>query len=87
MSIDIDEFSPEDMLQGLIDAHYLTEEEAEKIEKRADRRSSTSLTFDIEAQSRDELEIARDMMRIGKRIEALIHLERFLGREWIGVLQ
>lgn len=82
---DLDDFSEEQMLQGLIDAGWITENEAEVITARKaadDKRTAIKIAGD-----EDELQEARDNLRRGNKSEAFIHLERFLGREWSGLLQ
>lgn len=83
VDIDISEFDAEQLLQGLIDAGWLTGDEAEAIEARG-RDRSKALSFLGGADT--EFEDARWHLSNGRRREAAVHLERFLGREWIGVL-
>lgn len=82
--LDLDEFTAEQLLQGLIDARYLSEQEAEAIKMRKAKGDKPSFPKDADAAELDE---ARDFLLRGNRSEALIHLERFLGREWSGMLQ
>ncbi|KAA0684569.1 hypothetical protein DTW90_36125 [Neorhizobium sp. P12A] len=83
-NVDLDDFSEQQLLQALIDAKWISEEEAEAIEKRSASKSPVSIFV---SSYDDELSEARSNLRRGHRSEALIHLERYLGRDWIGVLQ
>lgn len=86
-SVDIDlsdEFSCDQLLQGLINANWLSEAEAEAIQKRAATKEKASVIF--AGSDADEIAEARSCIVRGQKIEALIHLERFLGREWSGRL-
>lgn len=88
ISIDVDayldEFREEQLLQGLIDAKWISEQEAEAIRLRKATDDKRSV---FQSSDADELDEARDNLRRGRKTEALIHLERFLGREWSGLLQ
>jgi hypothetical protein len=83
-------FSGEQLLQGLVDENWLSEKEAESILNRQPRIGNPWLlekpkvldpTPDVE-----ELSTAREDLAVGRRFDALVHLERYLGRDWIGVL-
>jgi hypothetical protein len=80
--IDLCDFEPAQLLQGLIDAKWLTEEQAEAVRRQASQPGGIDSSPFIES----ELDMAADEMRCGRKSEALIHLERYLGREWIGRL-
>ncbi len=80
----LDDFDELQLLQALIDAKWLTENEALAIQKRAATKEKANVFASADA---DELLEASDHLRRGNRHEALIHLERFLGRDWIGALQ
>lgn len=84
VDVELDDFSNEELLQGLIDSKWVTETEAEAIRIRSSKCASSSIFKSTDAE---ELDSARDELLRGRRSEALIHLERFLGREWQGVLQ
>jgi hypothetical protein len=84
VDVDLDDFSGEQMLQGLIDAKWLTAEEASAIYARAS--SSTTTSIGLVDRQADDLNDAQRFLRMGNREEALVYLERFLGREWIGAL-
>lgn len=84
-TVELDEFSEEQLLQALIDSRWISETEAEAIQKRAAVKEKTNVFFSSPEAS--ELEEANDCLRRGNRREAIIHLERFLGRGWIGELQ
>lgn len=81
VEVSLDEFSDEQLLQGLVDSKLITEPEAESILRRA---SITGLFRDRLLE--DEFSIALHEITVGRRHEAMIHLERALGREWIGRL-
>lgn len=86
VDVDLEEFSPEQLLQELINREYLTEELALAI---VAGRKDTAATAGIKARlssNRADLEHAEDEIRRGRRNEALIHIERYLGREWTGQL-
>jgi hypothetical protein len=87
VSVDCDlaDFSEEQLLQGLIDAKWVTEQEAEALRLRKAKDEKTPVVF--AGTDVAELDEARDFLRRGNRSEAVIHLERFLGREWSGMLQ
>lgn len=80
----LDDFDELQLLQALIDAKWITEGEASVIQKRAATKEKANVFNSTDA---DELLEAGDHLRRGNRHEALIHLERFLGRDWIGALQ
>ncbi|MGO8242993.1 hypothetical protein [Rhizobium johnstonii] len=82
--IDLADFEEVQLVQALIDAKWLSEEEAEAIEKRASLKETRNIFVN---SVDDELDEARTQLRRGNKSEALIHLERFLGRDWIGELQ
>jgi hypothetical protein len=88
--VDLDDFSEKQLLQALIDASWISEEEAEAIETRSSAKGAKAAIGTLEkaaALDDDELYEARTQLLRGNRSEALIHLERFLGRDWIGTLQ
>lgn len=82
---DLDDFTEDQLLQGLIDANWLTEDEALVISTRAATKAKTPLQYG--GHQADDLYEASRCLRAGRRSEALIFLERFLGRDWIGMLQ
>lgn len=88
VEVSLDEFDETQLLQALIDAKWIDEKEAEAIEKRASRTAvdSGKSIFSANVADAEELSEARDNLRRGRKAEALIHLERFLGREWSGML-
>lgn len=83
VDVDLDEFDELELLQGLINAKWISETEAEAISKRAKTRDVKAIPMDADGA---ELSCALDCIRIGQKHEALIHLERFLGREFMGRL-
>jgi len=87
VDIDLEEFDREELLQGLIDANWITETEAEAIRLRAATSEKGAVLTDGSGPRAEEILEATRNLRCGRRSEALIHLERFLGRDWIGVLQ
>ena len=82
IDVDLDGFDVEQLLQGLIDSHVLTEAEAEMIAARKPGAAANTLVLG----EPDELSEARWHLAGGRKGEAVIHLERYLGREWLGVL-
>lgn len=87
VDIELNDFDKEQLLQALIDANWLTEEEAAAIALRASRKSKEKIPVVPDAALSEEYQIACDEMRSGRRHEAIVHVERYLGREWIGKLQ
>lgn len=83
--VDLDDFSEEQLLQALIDSKWISEDEATAIQKRAATKERGSIFAN--GADADELHEASAYLRRGNRHEALIHLERFLGLDWIGELQ
>lgn len=86
VDIDISEFAPEQMLQGLVDAKWLSSDEMHLIAKRAEDREKQPLRFSYGPLDLDEVDFAAAEIAAGRRAEALIHIERALGSNWIGVL-
>lgn len=86
--VDLSEFDQEQLLQALIDAEWVTEAEAAAIAERArsGERLEAKAAIKPPPFPPEELEAAGEELRCGRRVEALIHVERFLGREWAGVL-
>lgn len=85
IDVDLYEFSVAQLLQGLINTGSITEDEAEAIQNRPSSEEKTRVL--AAAPVDEELQIAKDCLRRGTRSEALVHLERFLGRDFVGVLQ
>lgn len=81
-----DDFSNPQLLQGLIDAEWISEVEAEAIATRAAAKEKAAKVLEIPHDGRADLTIATDYLRRGLVGEARIHLERALGRDWFGVL-
>lgn len=89
VDVSISEFDEAQMLQGLIDAGWLSDNEAEKIKARAEAKGKSDVLIaglPGEAFDPDEMIDAYEHARRGNRMEALLHLGRALGREWYGVL-
>jgi hypothetical protein len=85
VNVDIDEFSETQMLQGLIDAGWISDDEAAAIQTRATGAPSTQpLSLGATTFKPDEIEMAADEVARGRPREAIIHLERAFG--WIGRL-
>lgn len=81
--VELSDVDKDSLLQALVDANYITKEEAEAISNRATKKSP----FHIEdVFLADELERARFYARIGRKSDALHHVENYLGRDWIGLL-
>jgi hypothetical protein len=87
VDIELDDFDKEQLLQALIDANWLSEEEATAIALRASRKSKDKISVISDGAISEEYQIACDEMRSGRKHEAIVHVERYLGREWIGKLQ
>jgi hypothetical protein len=83
VDVDLDDFSAEQLLQGLIDAKWISEEEAETIKT----RSPGAKLIGAPNPVGEDLENARRALRRGNKSEALHFIEYHLGREWIGTLQ
>lgn len=81
-----DDFTNPQLLQGLIDAGWISEVEAEAIAKRAAAKEKAAKVLEVRHDGRADLDTATDYLRRGLLGEARIHLERALGRDWIGVL-
>jgi hypothetical protein len=73
VDIDLDDFDDDDLIDELAARHILTPAEATRLKSG-------------EPIGPAETEVASWHMRCGRRHEALIHLERALGRDWIGRL-
>lgn len=81
VDIELVDFDDDQLLQGLIDSGRITEEEATAILARSDK---SVRIIKSAVTSPEELEWAVDEMRRGNPREAMIHLERFLGHDFIG---
>jgi hypothetical protein len=77
----LDEFGTGQLLQELINRAIITEAAAAVLLR---REGVEQLPKGIDG---NELCEAREELLRGRRREALIHLERALGREWLGALQ
>ncbi len=81
VEIDLDDFEDDELLQELIDRKKITEAEAEAISLRNEFGDMSIISSQPE-----DLETARDALSRGDRAEALIFIERALGRDFIGRL-
>lgn len=86
VDVDLDEFRNEQLLQALIDAKWLSEAEALAIVERANAKDKLAKVIEQPAYDTAELAEARDYLRRGDGVEARLHLERALGRDWYGAL-
>jgi len=86
VEVSLDEFSEEQLLQGLIDSKWITEVDAEAIKMRNKGGSLASASVSKIDDCGEELDKAKRCLRRGDKQEALHYLEQFLGREWYGVL-
>lgn len=88
VDVDLNDFSEDQLLQGLIDSGWLREEEAEIIRQRAENPKTSGPRAILFANpfDADELEVATSELLGGRKGEALIRLERLLGHAWAGVL-
>lgn len=80
---DLGDADTEQLLQELIFRGLLRESEAEAIAERRKNDFAASAYLRLKA---DDFGVALDEIRRGRRIEALIHIERALGGEFIGRL-
>ena len=85
VDVDLDDFDERELLQQLIDVGWLTEAEAVAITARASKKTESPVLDGarIDAVALDD---ALADITCGRRQEALIRLERALGREWVGRL-
>jgi hypothetical protein len=81
VEIDLDEFDSDSLLQELIDRNKITEAEAEAINARKDFCAAR-----IFLPEPEDIETARHALSRGDKAEALIFIERALGRDFIGRL-
>lgn len=86
VTVELYEFEPGQLLQGLIEMRYISEDEAEAVLKRGKIKAEAEPSIFKRERPDDELDAAFHEITLGRRVEALIHLERALGREWIGRL-
>lgn len=86
--VDLEDFTEAQLLQGLIDSDWLSEEEAETIKKRAETKEKSEKVVGLPGTQFDETELlnAYEYARRGNRNEAMLHLGRALGRDWYEVL-
>lgn len=84
VDVDLDEFDADQLLQALIQAELLTEEEAMAILARGKKNFVPHEQIVKPDESAVELEDAREELLRGRKREALIHIERALGPRWIG---
>lgn len=87
IDVELSDFTEEQLLQGLIDAKWISPTEAEAVMKRAASNESGHILFSGSGFDADLLDDARRALRRGNRSDAIHYIEHFLGREWIGVLQ
>lgn len=78
---ELNDFDTDQLLQALIDRRLITEAEAERVLSR--EGDAIAPTYGLIA---DELALARHEIYVGRRDEALIHLERALGSPFVGRL-
>jgi hypothetical protein len=85
--VELDDFREEQLLQALIDANWITSQEAEAIKDRVDKKEALKKPV-IKPPLVDERElaVAQEYILRGGKQEAVLHLERALGRDWYGVL-
>ncbi|MCS0497901.1 hypothetical protein [Ancylobacter mangrovi] len=81
VEVDLSDFDTGQLLQELIDRQIIESADAEKLLARE------KITVQGTAISpNDEICLARSELAIGRRSEALIHIERALGNDFIGRL-
>lgn len=78
---ELNDFDTDQLLQALIDRRAITEAEAERVLSR--ESDAIKPTYGLVA---DEIALARHEIHIGRRDEALIHIERALGSPFLGRL-
>ncbi|MES0071865.1 hypothetical protein [Mesorhizobium sp. M0058] len=85
--VDLSDFSRDQLLQALIDDDSISESEALAImARRAGKEKVKPVLERSSGSDFEELSEVRDELARGRRDEALIHLERFLGRGYAGSL-
>lgn len=80
----IEDIGKKTILQWMVDREYLTYEEIDHIDKYGDLNYNEDL--DIPDIDTNEISTAWEYAARGDRNEALVHIERALGSEWIGRL-
>lgn len=80
----IEEIGKKTILQWMADREYLTYEEIDHIDKYGDLNYDEDL--DAPDVDMNEISTAWEYAARGDRNEALVHIERALGNEWIGRL-
>lgn len=86
VDVDLVDFETNELLQALIDRKAITEADALRILRKEAVEEASSGSAGTMAGTMDELAIAEEEIKRGRREEALIHLERGLGGPWIGRL-
>lgn len=79
ITVDLEEFNDAQLLQELIARGYIDESEADRIVNRV----VNSIVNDTDYS---EIAAAWEYASRGDKNEALVHIERALGNEWIGRL-
>lgn len=82
ITVDLEEFDDEALIQELINREYLTECEAQRIFE----RDGMEEDWDVPDVDMNEISTAWEYAARGNKAEALVHIERALGSEWIGRL-
>ena len=82
---DLSDFDADQLLQALIDMGTISEAEAVAIKARGGFKSQEE-GVPIIAMDADHVDDAWNELIRGRRAEALHHLERALGNQWIGRL-
>lgn len=88
VTVDASDFKGEQLLQGLIDLDWITEDEAERI-LAAQKGGTAPAAPPVDAKTQWlnwQRELAESELAVGRKAEALIHIERFLGQRWLGVI-
>ncbi len=84
--MDLEEFETRDLLQELIDRDVIDEAAAQRLLAKEQENEPPSPPRPPIAPGDSEFAAALDEMRCGRRREALVHLERALGGDWLGQL-
>lgn len=78
VDVDLDDFDDKDLIEELVSRGTITKSQGKMILRGNPVKAGVDLA---------EVEVATCEIRMGRKREALIHLERALGHDWIGRLQ
>lgn len=87
VDVDLNDFDSEQLLQGLIDDKWITEDEAADIVARSKwSRGGSVGEVNLDGERFDRIRLANHEILAGRRNEALHHIEEALGGDFIGRL-